>query len=193
MKKHFIISLFLFTLCISTQAQDKKSLKKAIYTTLKAFETKDEKALNSMILKDFGLAIIYRRGVLDNLTITDHISFNQPIPEYLPYDTGFKITAKIYDESLPEFDCEKEQFSKKPGIYTDFNQVDHSLSTIAEAENAYLEANWTPAQLERLKEIEKNSRKVIAYNENGVLIFFLTWVNNQWYLTALDRFEVCSA
>ncbi|WP_282628379.1 hypothetical protein [Empedobacter sedimenti] len=44
-----------------------------------------------------------------------------------------------------------------------------------------------------MKEIEKNSRKIIAYSDEGALVFYLTFYKNKWYFTMLDRFEVCSA
>jgi len=49
--------------------------------------------------------------------------------------------------------------------------------------------------IEKFKEIEgKSHRIVLVDNEGGELIFYITLINNKWYLTILDRVSShCSA
>ncbi|WP_177762176.1 hypothetical protein [Flavobacterium sp. I3-2] len=67
---------------------------------------------------------------------------------------------------------------------------------MAKHENEFLDANWTPEHFKLFNKIEDNGYRIIAYNRSdidSIFIFHLTWLNNKWYLTVIDRFEVCSA
>lgn len=193
--KALIIVLFSFVACFSVKAQDNAQLEQVIQKTIIALNKQDFNTLNDMVLKDFGVAILFRRGVNDNLIIDKKLNKNEPIPEYLPYDYLGKVEvkSKIKYETLPEFDCDTEKFTKKNGIYCDFASHYSDMSKTALSENEFLEAGWTPQQIAKMKEIEANSRKIVAYGDEGVFVFYLTLYKNKWYFTLLDRFEVCSA
>lgn len=196
MKMKYLITLvFCFISLFCTKAQESKELNTAIYKTITALNNQDEKTLNAMILKDFGIAILFRRGVSNNLVIEEKISIKNPIPEYLPYSFLGEINTKqkVKYESVPSYDCDTEKFTKKDGIYCDIASNYNDISRIAMDENEFLYAVWTYEQISKMKTIEKNSRKIVAFGPNGTHIFYLTFFKNNWYLTMLDRFEVCSA
>lgn len=196
MKKVFITLGFLLALLpAKLQAQEvNKSLKDAILNTIKAYQNKDEIILNKLILKDFGIAFLYRRGAFDNLSISDKISFNNPVPEYLPFEYNITTNYEIYFEKLPIFNCDNEEWNKPAGIYCDTIIIDKTLSTIAKNENEFLDANWSANKIKKFEEIEKKSHKVVVIGKDSeVFIFYLTLMKNKWYLTIIDRFEACSA
>lgn len=196
MKMKLITTILLcFFALFSAKAQSNSDLDKAIVKTINALNKQDFSTINDMILKDFGVAILFKRGAHDNLAFVDKLDKKTPVPEYLSYDyLGVVSTnSKIKHETLPEFDCDTEKFTKKKGIYCDYASKYRDMSTIALAENKYVDAGWKPEQIAKMKEIEKNSRKIIAYSDEGVLVFYLTFYKNKWYFTMLDRFEVCSA
>lgn len=196
MKIRFLTTiLLLFFACISVKAQQNSELDKAIKKTITALNNQDFNTLNSMVLKDFGVAILFRRGTFDNLAIIEKLNKSEPIPEYLPYNYfgKVKVNQKVKYESLPQFDCDTEKFTKKEGIYCDIASKYNDISRIALSENEFLEAGWKSEHIKQMKEIEVNSRKIVAYGDEGTHVFYLTWYKNNWWLTMLDRFEVCSA
>ncbi len=196
MKPLFVIlSVLLALLPVASRAQKAdKSLERAILKTIKAYQNKDEVTLNGLIRTDFGLAFLYRRGVCDNLSVVDNISFGDPVPEYLPFDCDIAVGARIHFEALPLFSCDNERWNKPSGIYCDTTRTDTTLSTVAKNENEYLDAGWSADQIRRFEEIEGKSHKVIVIGrKQDVFIFYLTFIDNAWRLTVIDRFEVCSA
>ncbi|MCA5005245.1 hypothetical protein [Sphingobacterium bovistauri] len=196
MKIKIFITFLLFIFAgFSVKAQQNSELEKAIKKTITALNNQDFNTLNAMILKDFGVAVLFRRGAFDNLALVEKLNKNEPIPEYLPYDFFGKVKAnqRVKYETLPEFDCDTEKFTKKEGIYCDMASKYKDISGTALSENEYLEAGWKPEHIEQMKEIEASSKRIVAYGKEGTHIFYLTWYKNNWYLTLLDRFEVCSA
>ncbi|MCL2131667.1 MAG: hypothetical protein FWH36_04325 [Lentimicrobiaceae bacterium] len=188
-----ILSIFTLTFlpaALQAQATD-SSLENAIIKTIKAYQNQDEKTLNKLIHKEFGIAFLYRRGAYDNIFVSDKISFDNPIPEYLPYDTYFETDYTIHFEELPVFSCDDWKWSKSSGIYCDTMNIDKTLSTVAKSENEYLVGDWTDIEIGKFEIIESKSRKIIVVPHG--FIFYLTFIDNKWYLTIIDRFEVCSA
>jgi hypothetical protein len=187
-----ILSIFALTL-LPTALQalvTENSLEDAIIKTIKAYQNQDEVTLNKLIHKDFGISFLYRRGALDNVSVSDSISFDNPVPEYLPYDIYFETDYKIHFEKLPVFCCDNWKWSKSSGIYCDTLNTDKTLSTVAKREKKY-EAVWSDSEIEKFEEIENKSHKVIVAPHG--FIFYLAFIDNKWYLTIIDRFEACSA
>ncbi len=95
--------------------------------------------LNSLIYKDYGLTFLFARGVSDNISTAKRISFKEPVPEYLPYETNFETQYLINETDSPVFSCETESWNKPSGIYVDMTSNDKFLSTIAISENKLTE------------------------------------------------------
>ena len=179
---------------IAVQAQQINPLEDMIIKTIKAYQNKDEKTLNQLVLKDFGIAFVHRPGVMDDFIFSDKISFNKPIPDYDPYDVDVKTDGKVRFEDLPVFDCDKEKWNKPHGIYCDTTINIDILSDIAKFRNENLEGNYSAAEIKKFENIEKRSYKVIVLGKKGNSFrFFLTFKNNKWYLTIIDRIDYCSA
>ena len=173
-------------------AVNQNLLEEVIIETIKAYQNQDETALNKLVMKDFGIAFLYRRGAIDNLSIADKISFDEPVPEYLPYDVYFETDYKIRFETLPVFSCETEEWDKPHGIYCDTTNIDRKLSITAKNEKEWLNADWSADEIRKFEEIEKKSHQIIV-NGKSDFIFYLTFWQGKWYLTIIDRFEACSA
>lgn len=173
----------------------KTKLETTIISILKAYQNKDEKTLNRFINKDLGIIFLFRMGAYDNLNIDKNISFAKPTPQYLPYANEIDTDYKISKTTLPVFSCDTENWDKPPGIYLDTTHIDHSLSQIAIIENKLNEEKiWSDIEIEKLKNLEKNSHKIIVIGKNNIeFIFYLTKINDKWYLSAIDRNEVCTA
>lgn len=167
------------------QAQSDK-LDNSIIDIIKAFNSKDSDKINRYIHPDYGLIILFRRGVMDEFEKTYKIDYKNPVPEYLPY-FPFKLDLKIKYQTVPTYDCDLEKWSKI-GLYCDTTLRDDLLSKTALNLNEYRDENIPIEKVLDFKTIESKSRRIVLIdNEGGELIFYITLINNKWYLTILDR------
>lgn len=168
-------------------------LEKTIIQVVKAFKENDAATLNKMISPDKGLTVLFRRGVLDEFIKLDKIDFTNPVPDYKFY-TDFTAVDKVVFEPIPTFDCESMKWSKQ-GLFCDTTVVDQILSTTALNQNEYGGQQIAEADINAMKELEKNSKRVVLSDaQGGELVFYLTNINDQWFLTIVDRVTSdCSA
>ena len=174
------------------QAQSNK-LDNRIIEIIKAFNSKDSDGINQYIHPAYGLITLFRRGIMDEYKGTEGFDFKTPVPEYLPY-FPFKTDFNIKYQDLPIFDCNTEKWSKI-GLYCDTAKIDNLLSKIAFNLNEYNDYNIPVKTIEKFKEMENKSHKIVLTDsDDGELIFYLTLIENKWYLTILDRVSSdCSA
>ena len=190
--KYIVLIPFICGLLYSFKSNEER-LDDTIITVVKAFKGHDSITLNGLINKDIGLIVLFRRGIPDEFSRTDKVDFKKPIPEYLPY-FDFLTDYKIKFEPLPVFDCDSMKWSK-PGLYCDTIHIDHLLSTIAQNLEDFKGEKIEDSEIEKFKEIENNSRRIVLTDKNeGELVFYLTLIENKWYLTIIDRVTSdCSA
>ncbi len=192
-----LTTLPLFSLllaCQNTPLQNPQAdLKSTILQTIQAFAEEDSVALNQLIHPQTGLYVIHRPGVFDVYSHTDRIDMAHPVPEYFPY-SGFASDQDVKFESWPTYDCGEEVWSKY-GLYCDTSQRDHLLSRTAENMKKYELEDVPDSAISALKELEQQSRRVVLADEDkGELVFYLTLIDQKWYLTILDRVSGdCSA
>lgn len=190
-KKFLFLALLLAS--VFSFAQKKKELNETILKIVEAYKSKDEKTMNSFINKDWGLTFVFQRGVFTTFSTESRFSFAKPVPEYLPYQFEMKPTKQIKLNKKINFSCETEKWNASQGIYylpvnEQYNiaRTNKSLKKIAGEEFGI--------DNKLAEEITQNSIVVIAVGESqDAFIFYLTPKNGKWYLTAIDRFEVCGA
>jgi len=190
---YFLISILLIS-CgqLKTIPTD---LENAIIRTVKAYQKDDEKTLNNLILKDFGIAILHQPTFFYQIHISDKIPPEKD-QEYFFGRLELK-NYKIYFEELPEFSCGNGSWNKPIGIYCDTVNIDKTLSSTAIAD--YCDYGWSDEQIKKFEEIEKKSYKVIVIGKQSdeyggdYFIFHLTFIENKWYLTIVEKPDFCSA
>ncbi len=194
-----IILLIICSILLSDCSYKSKenSLEIAIIKTIKAFQNKDEGALNNLILKKNGIIILHQPTMFYQIFISDKI---KPAPSYECFFQSLQIdNYKILFEKLPEFSCNNECWNKPSGIYCDTINIDKTLSTAAkESPSGY---NWSSEDIKKFDEIENKSVKIVVignqdkdgYAGGEFFIFHLTLFDNKWHLTIVEFPDYCSA
>ena len=201
---HYRFLLFILLLNLNcTKAYDKGSksskddnqFEHTVYRVLDLYNAKNQKSLNLFVNQDLKIYFLFKRGAHDNLSIQDSIEFNHPIPEYLPYEKlSFQKSLPINYNIIPQYSCDNESWNIKKGIYVSDFGGDKKRSEVAKEEKLLELNDWSSKDINQLDQIEQQSKKVVVINEKGAeLIFYLTLHQGNWFLTGIDRFEVCSA
>jgi len=178
----------------STPADKKApSFEETVYSVLKALEKKDQAALDALTSPKEGFVVVYRSGVFNEYKHLDKVDFSKPVPETFPYPS-FVSNEKLKYADLPKFNCGSMEWNKY-GLYCDTIHRDTLLSGVPKNLREYRGDKIPDSEVEKLQQLEKNSRRVVLASAKGNdLIFYLTLIGNKWYLTAIDRITTdCSA
>lgn len=192
-KAIFIITTILILIPFERILAQSDNLENSIVEIIKAFDSKDSDKINQYVHDDYGLIVLFRRGVMDEFEKANKIDFKNPVPEYLPY-LPFKLDLEIKYQTLPTHDCDSGKWSKI-GLYCDTTKRDDLLSKTALNLNEYRDENIPNETIQDFKLIESKSRRIVLTdNQDGELIFYITLIDNKWYLSILDRVSSdCSA
>lgn len=176
--------------CLTANSAD-NALENSITKVIKAFKDKTSD-INAMIHPKTGLFIVHRPGIFDTYIKLSKIDFKNP-SEYLPR-SDFEPSYTLNYESLPTYDCDEEKWSKT-GLYCDLTTRDHLLSETAYNMKKQDLGTITPETIETFKALEQDSHRVVLVDKNGnAFIFYLTQIENKWYVTILDKVSGdCSA
>ncbi len=181
-----LISTLTLTSSTTTCNTEEDNLAKSVAKVIKAFNEKDATTLNQMIHKDYELAVIFRSGVFNQYEITNKIDFNKPVPKYITYPNNLNEKLAITYETLPTYSCDTYKWNKQ-GLYCDKNTRNNLLSRTAENIVKYDLGNVPAETIEKYREIESKSVRIVLVDENdGELIFYLTLVDKKWYISILD-------
>lgn len=198
MYRSFVTLLFV-TISFSTLAQTTSQKEKLFAATVKsvivAFATQDSVAAAKLIKPGTGVYRLYRNGVFDNYERQDTISFNDPGYPNVQYQeaAGLLVTPLKYG-ALPVYNCEAGKWNKR-GAFADTTKTSHLLSKICKDRNKYVPDNIPQSDINKYYSLENKSRRIVVYDKNRKeLVFYLSWINNKWYLTIIDFVTTdCSA
>ncbi len=168
-------------------------LKEVIVNILNGFKNKDQNVLNQLIHPNYGFSVIYLIGSQGIGSETSQkIDFSLPMPNHFPYDYHFSLKGNIqFSPSKlymsPKFDYGTERWNRQ-GLFYIESKNDDFLSKIILKKNytSYLEVGIID-KLVYLK--DKSYRIVYSDVEGNELVFYVTLINKQWYLTLLDRYS----
>lgn len=170
-----------------------QTLGEAIAGVVNAFRLQDSARMNRFVHPDYGVTVIFRRGVFDEFETVSKIDFEHPVPEYFLYPV-LQGRTPLRFEALPVFDCEREAWSKK-GLFCKPGYRDRLLSRTAINLNEYRGDAISPELIERFRMLEAKSVRIVWVDADGHdLVFYLVKKGGRWYLTVLDRVSSdCSA
>ena len=140
------------------------------------------------ISKELGVITLFKDGAHTTYLKTNTLSFKSPNPENWPYHwPNFLTDYKLLYETLPKIDC-GELLWEKTGIYCDTTKTDHLLSRTVEQIKEYKIKDVSASTIKAFKKLEDKSQRIILVDKHGNdLIFYLSLLNEKWYLTIIDR------
>ena len=162
-----------------------KGLKTAISEILTLASKKNIKKLNEKyIYKDYGVYDIHRIGVPDRFKLLSEIP--KKTKGWSIYHSLVRIEnnqQKLVEDTI-EFDCDKFVWNKEGLFYTK-TITNPLLSQIMKYETENEGNKFSEEVIKKIQFIEKNSVRIIDTKSN--LIFYLTNINDIWYITLVDR------
>lgn len=149
-----------------------------------ALSHRDSVALSKYIDKSTGLYILNRIGVMDTYQHLSSPGFSDTTYPNAPFYDNVKLTPLKYSR-LPKFNCE---VWTNTGTFVDTTQSDHLLSKIAKNLNREFKNEVPPKRINAFYTLENKSRRVVIAENNGnELIIYLSFINNRWVLTIIDK------
>ncbi len=207
----YTITILLLFICSFTFSQvDKEStFKKAVEDITNAYNKKNAIALNKFVSKNDGIYFLVKFGVYDFWNKRKRLQFKATKDStYLtfPYNamlaeqklaTNYSLTYSAY----PIFNC--KSIKNKVGLFVDTNYKTNSFSNLIKKYIKYndigLEKDDLKKELYKVKTLESTSRKVLVISNKKTkwgesFIFYLTYINQKWYITVIDFASLdCSA
>ena len=179
----FISITFFWATLSFGQSSKEQSFVLTLKKVVTALSNRDSATLSRHVDKKTGIFILYRIGLFDTYEHFATLGFSDPTYPNAPFYDNVKLTPLKYS-TLPKFTCEKWT---KTGSFVDTMRTDHLLSTIAKDPNR--EFKKVPAKtIKELYKLENKSRRiVIADNAGNELIIYLSFINNKWALTIIDK------
>ncbi len=187
------IACFIFiSLCFCSYTQ-KKTNKEAAFTKLcseiaNAFAKNNIAAINKYIDANTGIYIITRPGAMDAVIHQTKLDEKKPFAFKYPYADASQIKKhKITFGTAPKYDCGTEKWNKK-GFIADTTTKYHRITDVFYMTGKYGGEKLSEEETEKIKTLENNSRKIVftEISKGKGLVFYLTLINNKWYLLLID-------
>lgn len=166
------------------QASKNQEFSRALTNIVTALASRDSATLANYIDKNTGVYIINRIGVTDSYKHFTTLGFTDTTFPNVPFYDDVKLTTLRY-EKLPDYDCETWT---KTGTFVDTTQTDHLLSNTAKYLKKEFDEKISDKTINGFYVLENKSRKVvIAENDGKELMIYLSYINNKWMLTIIDK------
>ncbi len=172
----------------------KNEIESVIVDILRLASQDDIKAINAKYVnKEFGIFDIYRIGAQDDFEILDALPLKGKDWPHMPYGDIFNVenNRKKMREEYVEFDCGDFVFLKSGTFYS--KELRYPLiSPIVRFHTKYDAQTYDDALLKKIEFLESNSIRVVDTSSD--FIFYITKIDDRWYITIIDRVTTdCSA
>lgn len=168
-------------------------LESTISKVVAAYQQKDSEVISSLIHPRVGITTLYRMGVFDQYSTQFDFDFEAPNPEWHPYPKIATDRVELEYKELPSYDCDMMKW-EITGLFCDTSTTNHLLSTSAIDLVKYREDDIPESEIAAFYELEKVSHRVIWATPQVEFIFYLSYIDEGWYLTIIDRVTTdCSA
>ncbi len=190
--KKIVLFLMTFLLSCSVFAQSKQQKFEQAVTEIMTCLAKDDLASvnKKYIHPALQLFVVYRMGVPDIFYQTATLEKDSIYSSPYFYTAALKAKKRQLKLSAVDFDCNKERWTKNGFFYE--QSVPPLLSDIVTFMHDYESVETPQMTLDVIRTIESWSYRVVDTESN--IVFYLTWTNNEWYLTVFDLVSMdCSA
>ena len=184
----FILTLIVLNSFCTEQTKKEQQFKATVQQIVIAFSKQDSTAISKFINKTIGVYQLHRTGVFDHYNHFKTLGFSDTsYPQVLFRSSkGIQLLPLIYT-TLPTWSCDNERWSKK-GLFADTTKTDHLLSKICKDRNKYVPDNISDKTIRFFNDLENKSRRIVLYDDNRIeLVFYLSYLNNRWFLTIVDN------
>ncbi len=204
----FYLLISLSSGCSSLKGQE-SGLKEFVQNLIQIYNKKDSNKFNQLIHEKSGLFIMTTIGPTttwsnvnkvcleqDCLKIKTAESLGNPYQDFLEsYASGDLNLNEIKYTDNAYFECEKIE---KSGVFiSSKNQYTALSDAVQFFRDNFLHINGPTPDIEKkyeeldqlkikIRELEKNSRRVVVNSENGTFIFYVTDIDGKWFLTIID-------
>ena len=179
-----ILTTFFWIKLSFGQSSKEQNFVSTLKIVVTALNKRDSVTLSKFIDKKNGVYILYKIGIVDIYKHFSTLGFSDTTYPNVPFYDNVKLTTLKYSK-LPTFDCEK---GTKIGTFVDTTRTDHLLSKIAKGLNKEIKGTVSINKINEFYNLENISRRiVIANNNSNELIIYLSFINNKWVLTVIDK------
>jgi hypothetical protein len=179
-----IIATFFWATLSLGQSSKEQDFVLTLKKVVTALTKRDSVTLSKHIDKKIGVYILNRIGVVDTYGHFSTIGFSDTTYPNAPFYDNVKLTTLRYSK-LPTFDCEKWT---KTGTFVDTTRSDHLFSKIAKNLNKETKGTVSDKKVNNFYSLENKSRRIIVADNNwNELIIYLSFINNKWVLTIIDK------
>ena len=188
MRLFTIIFSFLFLNSFCFGQTKEQTFKSTIDQIVSAFARQDSLKLARFIHKEIGVYQLDRIGIFDHYNHFTSISFSQnKYPQLLfNQSKNIKLLPLKYSR-LPTYSCDQGSWSKT-GLFVDTTKKDHLLSTICKDRNKNVPDSIPKKTIQFFYDLENKSRRIVLSDSSGrELVFYLSYINNKWFLTIIDN------
>jgi len=174
----------------TSKEQDFVNAVKQIVTKL---SSRDSVELSKYINKKTGIYVLYVNGVRQTYLHSTTLGFSDTTFPNVPFFDNVKFTSIKYAK-LPNYNCDNSKWSKT-GTFVDTTKTDHLLSKTAKWLDKNFGEKISTKTISKFISLESISRRIIITdNKHNDLIFYLSYIDNKWRLTIIDKATCdCSA
>lgn len=179
-----VCTIFLLEGFCLAQTSKERDFSLTLKKVVAALSSRDSLTLSKYINKSTGIYILNRPGVFNTYKHITTPGFSDSSYPNVPFYDGVRLTPLQYAK-LPDYDCEKWT---KTGTFVDTTKTDHLLSGIAKTLHKEFNGEVSTKKINEFYLLENKSRRiVIAENNGNELIIYLSFINNKWVLTIIDK------
>ncbi len=170
----------------SAQVARENSFRNTLNDVVRKLAARDSAGLSKYIDQKTGVYILNKIGVQPWYHRFPAIGFKDSVYPKAPYYDGIKTTTLIYSR-VPDFDCTTHKWSKT-GTFVDTSNIDHLLTMTALEMKRNGHGSLSQEELTTMTTLESISRRVVISAAGGKdLVIYLSYINNKWLLTIIDK------
>ena len=153
-----------------------------------AFSNQDSSALAKFIDSKIGVYHLCRGNTFLSYIHLNTVSFSSP----------GRFVSQLIDccnihyfplqyTALPKWLCDSEAWNKE-GLFEDTTTIDHKISAGCKFKRKYQPEDVSLKTIHLFWDLELRSRRIVLQDDQSKEnVFYLTYTNNKWYLTIIDK------